>query len=407
MNAVVIDPTQCSEWTKQNNTPIQNLRCSMDPVNELKLNSNRIVRSRKHTEEEKIEQRKRWRKRKLEEKKANKNGKQVSKIRCVEAVDKGSRSDALSRSVKPIPDHLARSTSAAVNDKSRGALMVQLASKRSKKALSHDAGPPRRTTTASNEAVKIRELNRDLLNYCSLKSIGSGSYGDCYLAKYRGIDVVVKQMKSKGGKKEDARAKKEVIHEGSVINSLGDTEGIPLVFGVITKSTPMCLVMQFHGINGTSITLHQASESAIISKHECISIFKKLSEVLEHIHSKGYLHNDIKSNNVILEKTSSGFLPVLIDYGKSSNITSDAKQVVQRGNRSYLAPEVVKYGQQSPLSDVFSLGYMLKSVFKLLCAYNDVKDIVKKACEKTISCRITVKDFRNKLSHLTTTSTKN
>lgn len=82
---------------------------------------------------------------------------------------------------------------------------------------------------------------------------------------------------------------------------LGDHPHLPMIFGVVTKASPLCLVTQFHGVQQESVTLHQAADNNAVTKANCISIFKKICSVLDHVHSKGYLHNDIKGNNVVLE----------------------------------------------------------------------------------------------------------
>ena len=40
----------------------------------------------------------------------------------------------------------------------------------------------------------LKELNKDHLQYLSEHVVGSGSYGQCYRARYRGIEVIVKKM---------------------------------------------------------------------------------------------------------------------------------------------------------------------------------------------------------------------
>ena len=53
----------------------------------------------------------------------------------------------------------------------------------------------------------------------------------------------------------------------------------------------------FHLVTSTgqeSVTLHQAADNNAVTKANCISIFKKICSALDHVHCKGYLHNDIK-----------------------------------------------------------------------------------------------------------------
>ena len=114
-------------------------------------------------------------------------------------------------------------------------------------------------------------------------------------------------------------AKKSLLRKAEIINALGDHTGLPMFFGVVTKKEPLCLVTQFHGMNGESITLHKAANKRMITPLDSNEIFIQICLTLKHVHSKGYLHNDIKANNVVLEKDlihSSKFKPVLLHVGK-------------------------------------------------------------------------------------------
>ena len=46
---------------------------------------------------------------------------------------------------------------------------------------------------------------------------------------------------------------------------------------------------------------------------------------LHHVHTRQILHNDLKSNNVVVEKRNDMWNPVIIDFGKARFI-SDPKQ---------------------------------------------------------------------------------
>ena len=76
----------------------------------------------------------------------------------------------------------------------------------------------------------IREINRSLLVKSRSEPISFGTFGNCFLADYRGIKAVVKEMKRRNGSlKESERCKKEVLHEASILNSLGDYESLPFL----------------------------------------------------------------------------------------------------------------------------------------------------------------------------------
>ncbi|KXJ08974.1 hypothetical protein AC249_AIPGENE7866 [Exaiptasia diaphana] len=82
------------------------------------------------------------------------------------------------------------------------------------------------------------------------KFLGGGSFGMCYLAFYRGLQVVIKEVRilRRGNETEDQankRTKREVLQEADTIVRLGDHPGLPLLFGVCTKVLPLRIVLQF------------------------------------------------------------------------------------------------------------------------------------------------------------------
>lgn len=65
----------------------------------------------------------------------------------------------------------------------------------------------------------------------------------------------------------------------------GDHLNQPMIFSVVSKTLTLCLMTQFYYDKEESATLHLSTTMA-----NCISIFC----VLGQMHSKGYLHNDLK-----------------------------------------------------------------------------------------------------------------
>ena len=250
------------------------------------------------------------------------------------------------------------------------------------------------------EKSLIKELEPGHIDHLHLDAVGSGGYGQCYRACYRGIDVVVKKMIHSDTEEDKLRAKREVIHEAEVLTALGDHDGLPMLIGITTANIPFCVVTQFHGVNETSVTLHQAAKNKIITPTECVHLFVKICSALEHVHSKGFLHNDIKSNNVVLDQTvSEQYPPVLIDFGRSTRIRSAATITVNERKtheksacvKSYLAPEVIKCRQYSPA--IYSMGQMLKAIATTMGFYDKVRVDVKTTTNKEPSHRGNIQEF--------------
>jgi len=95
------------------------------------------------------------------------------------------------------------------------------------------------------------------------KFLGSGTFGNCYLAYYQDLLMAVKEFKSvKKWTTNDL--KREVRQEVRMISYLGDHSSVPLLFGVITNSKPLRLIAKFHGRNHRSLTLSSATRKKII-----------------------------------------------------------------------------------------------------------------------------------------------
>lgn len=174
----------------------------------------------------------------------------------------------------------------------------------------------------SAKSPSLKELAAEnLIREKGARSIGSGTFGTCYLGKFRGISVVIKEFKYvvRDGSSSLSRQQSEAKHEARVLLKLVDHPGVPLLFGVQLKEMPVSIVMKFHGDGDESLTIYKAVKySKVTEKQEWNRLLEETANALDHIHGCGFAHNDIKSNDVVLEKRQDERLhPVIIDFGKN------------------------------------------------------------------------------------------
>jgi serine/threonine protein kinase len=167
-------------------------------------------------------------------------------------------------------------------------------------------------STASVKQIRPCELLPLEGNNPATIPVGSGTYGDCFLKTFKrfGLTVVEKKLPTS-----DLKA---VMNEAQCMNTLTHAS-IPHLLGVQIEEKPFSLVMQFLGDEDMeSVTIHQTMpKHLLLSTNEWISVLLDIAEALFHVHIKGFLHCDVKSNNVLV----TGKKGFLIDFGKACLIS--------------------------------------------------------------------------------------
>jgi len=99
-------------------------------------------------------------------------------------------------------------------------------------------------------------------------------------------------------------------------------------------------------------TLEQMARPAI---GDTIEIFRQAATGLGAMHAAGYVHADMKPNNVLVHRDQHGEEDVkLIDFGQSCKIGTVKDRI--QGTPDYIAPEQVRRQAITIRTDVFNLG---------------------------------------------------
>jgi serine/threonine-protein kinase len=92
-------------------------------------------------------------------------------------------------------------------------------------------------------------------------------------------------------------------------------------------------------------------ESSALSLGDVLLIFRMVASGLQAMHREGFVHCDIKPNNILLSKSGS---IKIIDLGQSCKIGTVKPRI--QGTPDYIAPEQVKRKPLGPKTDIFNLG---------------------------------------------------
>lgn len=103
-------------------------------------------------------------------------------------------------------------------------------------------------------------------------------------------------------------------------------------------------------------------EDARLSLHQCIKLTADILAALDHAHSRGIVHCDIKPENILLNVATHGWTARVSDFGIArliQELTAEPHSGTgNTGSPAYMAPERF-YGQYSTTSDLYSMGIIL------------------------------------------------
>lgn len=114
-----------------------------------------------------------------------------------------------------------------------------------------------------------------------------------------------------------------------------------------------CMVQEY--VDGESLSGWLGHNPSAKERRHVVS---ELLSVLAYLHKKGVIHNDLKSENILISR--SGGSVKLIDFGFADNDTYADKAI--GGTRAYASPELLAGGQVDARSDVYSIGLLLQDI---------------------------------------------
>lgn len=197
-------------------------------------------------------------------------------------------------------------------------------------------------------SVPVKKKGDVVEGYRVLSEIGRGAASVIYLVqdpKSKQI-VALKHVEKQTDK--DQRFLDQTETEYKVARQL-DHPGIRKIERLIRKGSflavkELYLVMEF--VDGVSLDRHPPQ-----TFEEACAIFEQSAAAIAHMHGRGFVHADMKPNNIVV---SEGGVVKIIDLGQSCS-SGTVKPRIQ-GTPDYIAPEQVHRRAITPKTDVYNLG---------------------------------------------------
>ena len=189
--------------------------------------------------------------------------------------------------------------------------------------------------------------------YEILEKIGSGGMADVYKARCHRLNRLVAIKILKEDLSQDAEFRRRFHAESQAVAMLSHPN-IVSVYDVSHSDNIDYIVMEL--IEG--ITLKQYMEQkGTLNWREALHFATQICKALEHAHSRGIIHRDIKPHNIMILKDGS---VKVADFGIAR--VSSAQNTLTRealGSVHYISPEQAKGAQVDCRADLYSLGVVM------------------------------------------------
>jgi len=225
-------------------------------------------------------------------------------------------------------------------------------------------------------------MAKDILNiggFTIIKRIGTGARSTIYLATDQQSKIEVALKRAIYEKPEDTRIFEQMETEYKVAQKI-DHPYIRKCYKIkkirsMFKVTELLLSMElFDGIS--------LEDGPALSLVDILLVFRMVADGLRAMHQHGFVHCDIKPNNILMSKAGS---IKIIDLGQSCKIGTTKTRI--QGTPDYIAPEQVMRKPLGPKTDIFNLG---ATMYWAITGHNvptlipkkkdDLTSVVQKSC---------------------------
>ncbi|MEI7767059.1 MAG: serine/threonine-protein kinase [Phycisphaerae bacterium] len=195
------------------------------------------------------------------------------------------------------------------------------------------------------------EVPLDMPEFEVLSTLGRGAKSTIFAVSERATGQLYAIKRVQRHEPEDERFLTQMEQEHEIacqFNHPGLRRSVRLIRKRrLLKTIEICLVMEM--VDGTPLDRQRPEYLS-----QLIAIAAYAADALGWLHQQGYVHADIKPNNVLV--TVDGHVKI-IDFGQSCPIGTVKTRI--QGTPDYIAPEQVNRTALVPQTDIFNLGATL------------------------------------------------
>ena len=241
------------------------------------------------------------------------------------------------------------------------------------------------TTSSIKEREKEKEeyrIDKDFTIFAN-KQLGKGGFGQLYLGRN------IQENNLVAIKVEEQSPRSRLGYEFQILKEISEGDGIPKVYKLHKGKKHNYLIMQLLGKSLDKLFVDMKKNFSI--KTVCMLAYQMVQRV-EYVHSKGYIHRDIKPGNFLMGKNLDNKKLFIIDFGLSKKYIDKktGKHIIYKegkgltGTARYVSLNT-HYGiEQSRRDDIEGIAYNLIYFAKGKLPWQGVKTKNKKEKHKKI-----------------------
>lgn len=129
-------------------------------------------------------------------------------------------------------------------------------------------------------------------------------------------------------------------------------ENLPQVYDVIDTDDGQTVLEEY--VDG--VTVAELAECGRIRYVQAVKILRGVCHALSVLHEKGFVHRDVKPENVVVRPNGQA---VLVDLNISRKVSNAGRDTVIMGTVGYASPEQLGLTQSDARTDIYACGVLL------------------------------------------------
>eukprot|EP00037_Helgoeca_nana_P030767 m.383513 g.383513 ORF g.383513 m.383513 type:complete len:265 (-) comp28261_c2_seq1:1516-2310(-) len=201
--------------------------------------------------------------------------------------------------------------------------------------------------------------------YAKIKTVGRGAYGIVQLVRRKRDNklVIIKEIPVEEMTYEERQS---ALNEVKVLDMLNHPNIISY-FDSFFEEKALMIVMEY-AEGGTIFEFLQSRNGELLDEKEILHYFVQMVLSLKAIHKNSILHRDLKTQNIMLDRSQK--VVKIGDFGISKVLSSKSKANTVVGTPCYISPELCEGRPYDEKSDIWALGCVLYEMCSLRKAFD-------------------------------------